>query len=106
MFQISSCKHLWWLDSGWLSGAHQATLSFPLLNRTEREKVTRTHESRTERYHPVTVADKTNLAWENNLSVNKSRIMRSLKSFYPQTHSLRQLALLIQLNASFPKKMA
>jgi len=26
---------LWWIDLGWLAGAHQATPSFPLLHETE-----------------------------------------------------------------------
>lgn len=90
------------LYPGWLSGAHQAALLFPLLNRTEREKMTRTHGSRTS----VTVTDKTNLTWGKLLSVDESKTIRNLSLLCLQTHSLRQLALLIQLNTSFPRRMA
>lgn len=30
-------KHRWWVDLGWMPGAHRATLSLPLLSLTQRE---------------------------------------------------------------------
>lgn len=33
--------HLGWVDFGWLSGAHQDTLSLPLLNKTGGENTTK-----------------------------------------------------------------
>jgi len=61
------CTLVWWVDLGWLLGAHPAALSLPLLSRTRGENIVRSSwvEMRTRRtltnYHH----------WQNRLDLGK-----------------------------------
>ena len=68
-FFIVAGMGLWWVDLGWMPGAHHATLSLPLLNRTGTENMTKglwigAQEDR-ERSLSNYVTGKTDLTWGN-----------------------------------------